>query len=677
MTKSKKCLLIILTAVCLLLLVAAFGLFGYQMPWKEAASTMPTTGQMVLTRQEDGTLNLTWPKGSGQDRYRIQIRKDQQLLLENWVTEERCTLSPVSEGSTVDILITTACGYSLPFQKEEQVRMGEGVLKASVDFQMPAVGDVQYIPDAEAKTVQFQFELEENTFCRMYRMDKTLDCTLKEWEVPTQLHTLEKGEVTLSAGEEGDFPIPLLGDAVTFAFDAYRVSPEIVYYGTITERISLHRQDFLGRNPALKCTDLGNNVYEFTWEETKGHYYLVQQYNPDTESWYSLRRVELNQSRSYTTDHLPRYSEIRFRVVAVGGETLPDSEFAAISEEIIVSTGTTAVFATVWPLQELEVYADAEKTSVIGKAEAAKALCVLDEEKGLFRVRVGSQEGYIDSNYCLINLPEYLEDLCLYDIANSYASLYMAHEYELPTVTGKVIVGYEKVKLKNGQQLVPILYPVAKRLEKAAYAAIDQGYQLKIYDAYRPREATIALYDQAIGLKDQPIPLQTYTGKVMEDLPVLEEGQVLTYGNLMTDFDRYTMNYFLAAGKSRHNRGIALDLTLTDMETGKDLKMQTSMHDLSWYSENARDNANARKLSAIMESVGFTGLKSEWWHFNDLEVQDTLQPEHQMKGVTPECWMADDRGWRYRKNNGEYYVNCEKEIDGIEYVFNEQGYVVP
>jgi D-alanyl-D-alanine dipeptidase len=218
---------------------------------------------------------------------------------------------------------------------------------------------------------------------------------------------------------------------------------------------------------------------------------------------------------------------------------------------------------------------------------------------------------------------------------------------------------------------------VAKRLEKAAFAAIAQGYQLKIYDAYRPREATIALYDQAIGLKDQPIPLETYTGKVLEDLPVLEEGQILTYGNLMTDFNRYAMNYFLAAGKSRHNRGIALDLTLANLDTGRDLPMQTSMHDLSWYSENARDNGNARKLSAIMESVGFTGLRSEWWHFNDLEVQDTFQPEYMMKGVTPECWMKDDRGWRYRKSNGDYYTDCVKKINDTEYTFDENGYVIP
>ena len=77
-----------------------------------------------------------------------------------------------------------------------------------------------------------------------------------------------------------------------------------------------------------------------------------------------------------------------------------------------------------------------------------------------------------------------------------------------------------------------------------------------------------------------------------------------------------------------------------------------------------------------MEGVGFQGLKSEWWHFHDIEVQNNLQPEYQMEGVTPECWMADDRGWRYRRNNGEYYVNCTKTVDGAACTFDEQGYLV-
>ena len=43
-------------------------------------------------------------------------------------------------------------------------------------------------------------------------------------------------------------------------------------------------------------------------------------------------------------------------------------------------------------------------------------------------------------------------------------------------------------------------------------------------------------------------------------------------------------------------------------------------------------------------------------------------------GVTPECWMADEEGWRYRKENGEYYKNTTREIDGVTYQFDRNGY---
>lgn len=665
--KKAKWIIGILAAILLLEAAAAFGYLGYWRPYQKAVNTMPESGEMTLTRQPEGTLTLSWPEGTHQDRYLLQVLDGEAVLFEDWFTEPGCTLPRLPEDKQLQLRVSTARGYRFPFLKEERLRMGETDLRVTAQLQMPAIEDLSWTPDPGTQTVKLQFSLEENTLTRMYHVENG---------ERTLVHTLDQGDVTLTLGEDGDFPLPEGNEKLTFCFDAYRVTPGLTYYGTVTEQLSILREDLLARDLALECTDLGNHVYSFTWGETKGDYYEVQKFDAAAEAWQTLCQVGPDEERTYTTGHLPKYSDFRFRVVAVGGQTLPDSDYAAISEDVTVTTGTTAVYCTVWPIQEIEVYSDPRKTQVLGKVPATDGYCVLDVQEGMFRIRYEQDYGYIDSNYCLIDLTEFLGDICLYEITNSYESLYMAHDYELPTVTGEVIVGYEKVKLRSGRQLVPLLYPVALRLEKAAFAAMEQGYKLKIYDAYRPREATKALYDQAIHLSDQPIPAVTYTGKVHTDLPVLEEGQVLTYHDLMTDFGRYTMNYFLAAGKSRHNRGIAIDLTLADLTTGEDLRMQTPMHDLSWYSENARDNKNARILSAIMESVGFTGLRSEWWHFNDLEAQNTLEPQWRWEGVSPECWMADDGGWRYRRSNGEYYVNCTETIDGEVCTFDENGYLV-
>ena len=91
----------------------------------------------------------------------------------------------------------------------------------------------------------------------------------------------------------------------------------------------------------------------------------------------------------------------------------------------------------------------------------------------------------------------------------------------------------------------------------------------------------------------------------------------------MTNNGAYSLGSFLATGTSRHNYGLALDLTLVD-STGTELAMQTSMHDLSWYSASANNNANANLLRDIMVGAGFIGIASEWWHFNDLEANAAI-----------------------------------------------------
>lgn len=72
---------------------------------------------------------------------------------------------------------------------------------------------------------------------------------------------------------------------------------------------------------------------------------------------------------------------------------------------------------------------------------------------------------------------------------------------------------------------------------------------------------------------------------------------------------------------SRHNRGMAVDLTLVDKD-GKELPMPTEYDD---FSEKAhRDFANLTEeqiknrkiLEDVMTKYGFLGLPTEWWHFD-------------------------------------------------------------
>lgn len=71
----------------------------------------------------------------------------------------------------------------------------------------------------------------------------------------------------------------------------------------------------------------------------------------------------------------------------------------------------------------------------------------------------------------------------------------------------------------------------------------------------------------------------------------------------------------------RHTRGTAVDVTLVDAK-GRELVMPTGFDD---FSERAhRDNPNSEAeaihnrelLRAVMEKHGFTGIETEWWHYD-------------------------------------------------------------
>lgn len=80
---------------------------------------------------------------------------------------------------------------------------------------------------------------------------------------------------------------------------------------------------------------------------------------------------------------------------------------------------------------------------------------------------------------------------------------------------------------------------------------------------------------------------------------------------------------------SLHNFGVAIDLTLASKETGVPLDMGTG-YDYFGYPAypdreaqmleenkiNEEQVANREILRQVMKNAGFTGIGSEWWHFN-------------------------------------------------------------
>jgi len=136
-----------------------------------------------------------------------------------------------------------------------------------------------------------------------------------------------------------------------------------------------------------------------------------------------------------------------------------------------------------------------------------------------------------------------------------------------------------------------VLYPVARSYLRApaarALAEVQRelaprGLGIKVFDAYRPYRVTEAMWE--------PIKNPDYVAD--------------------------------PAKGSRHNRGAAVDLTLVDLATGKELVMPTPYDDFTSRASHAFTDlppdalANRALLREVMTNHGFDPLPSEWWHYD-------------------------------------------------------------
>ena len=124
--------------------------------------------------------------------------------------------------------------------------------------------------------------------------------------------------------------------------------------------------------------------------------------------------------------------------------------------------------------------------------------------------------------------------------------------------------------------------PVAKALASAQKEFGKLGYGLKIYDAYRPYGVTCRMFEI--------LPDTIYMGLPWQG--------------------------------SKHNRGIALDMTLVDLKTKQELDMPTPFDALVYASHPTFMGLpkpviqNRQILLDVMRRYGFSVDPVEWWHFN-------------------------------------------------------------
>ena len=91
---------------------------------------------------------------------------------------------------------------------------------------------------------------------------------------------------------------------------------------------------------------------------------------------------------------------------------------------------------------------------------------------------------------------------------------------------------------------------------------------------------------------------------------------------------KYPVEGYVAnpAKGSNHNRGAAVDLTLTDKD-GRELPMPSAYDEFSerahrdYKGGTEEQRKNRRILRDAMEAEGFHGISTEWWHFDDVDAK--------------------------------------------------------
>lgn len=161
----------------------------------------------------------------------------------------------------------------------------------------------------------------------------------------------------------------------------------------------------------------------------------------------------------------------------------------------------------------------------------------------------------------------YIRDICPEIMAD-------LHYATTNNFTGTVIYDFTEPQLRYG---------TAKKLKLVQRILEEQGFGLKIWDAYRPVWAQFKLWE------------------------ICPDSTFVANPN---------------SGYSNHSCGNTVDVTLVRMD-GSTVEMPSDFDDFSPladrdYSDvSDRAAGNARLLEKVMLEAGFTGYSAEWWHYTD------------------------------------------------------------
>ena len=124
---------------------------------------------------------------------------------------------------------------------------------------------------------------------------------------------------------------------------------------------------------------------------------------------------------------------------------------------------------------------------------------------------------------------------------------------------------------------------VAEQLIAAKNAFAERGVRIKLFDCYRPLEVQWELWEE--------VPDPRYVADPRKG--------------------------------SMHNRGMAVDLTLVNAQTAKELDMGTGFdffgrkaYHTTTPELSRQIQINRKLLKSTLEKFGFQAIRTEWWHYS-------------------------------------------------------------
>jgi D-alanyl-D-alanine dipeptidase len=175
--------------------------------------------------------------------------------------------------------------------------------------------------------------------------------------------------------------------------------------------------------------------------------------------------------------------------------------------------------------------------------------------------------------------PDAMAESLLVDVRAVDSTIQVDLRYATPNnFTGAPLPGYGAPRAMLRREAAAALARVQRRLRTG-----DLG--LRVFDGYRPVRATLAMVDWA-----------ERTGR----RALLDSGYI--------------------ARRSRHNMGVAVDLTLVDLATGTEVPMGTPFDTFTEAAHTANATGRVLRYRQIlvraMEEEGFSNYDQEWWHFS-------------------------------------------------------------